>query len=48
MASSDRNRLSILLVFFILILVFAIAYHPTSAVSLPASRSTASGMPVQK
>ncbi len=35
MAASDKNRLSVLLAFFILLVAFAVFYHPTSAVSQP-------------
>lgn len=46
MATSDRNRLSILLVFFISLVAFAVFYHPTSALSRPAIATTPAGVPL--
>ena len=48
MASSDRNRLSILFAFFILLLVFAVFYHPTNALSRPADSTSTTTIPVRR
>ena len=48
MASSEKNRLCVFLLFIILLIVFAVLYRPTDALSRPADRTTPAGMQTEK
>ena len=48
MASSEKNRLCVFLLFIILLIVFAVFYSPTDALSRPADKTMPPVMQTEK
>jgi len=48
MASSDKNRLWVFLLFMILLIAFGILYRPADASSRPADKNAPAVLPVEK
>ena len=46
MASSDKNRLCVFVLFITLLIVFGMFYRPADALSRPADKSTPAAVPV--